>query len=142
MSEAAAKSSSKTATRRPSAPGGRKPACSSDETSPRYLGHVSASQMERAASKDPDTVVPGIDPNDPTYVPTDCWTTLGGLARDTSRVRLGALVGAATFRQPGLLALRARGFKSTGDFWWENSSRRIVVPVPPTMSSRTAATGR
>lgn len=46
----------------------------------------------------------GVDPNDPTCRPTDCWTTLGGLARETSRVRLGALVGAATFRAPGLLA--------------------------------------
>src|SRR5262245_39341446 len=46
----------------------------------------------------------GVDPNDPTYRPTDCWTTLGGLARDTSRIRLGSLVTAATFRQPGPLA--------------------------------------
>jgi len=46
----------------------------------------------------------GVDPDDPTYRPTDCWTTLGGLARDTERVRLGALVSAATFRSPGLLA--------------------------------------
>jgi F420-dependent oxidoreductase-like protein len=46
----------------------------------------------------------GVDQNDPTYRPTDCWTTLAGLARDTSRIRLGSLVTAATFRQPGTLA--------------------------------------
>jgi F420-dependent oxidoreductase-like protein len=46
----------------------------------------------------------GVDPTDPEYRPTDCWTTLAGLARDTSRIRLGTLVTAATFRQPGLLA--------------------------------------
>ncbi|GII29211.1 TIGR03560 family F420-dependent LLM class oxidoreductase [Planotetraspora mira] len=46
----------------------------------------------------------GVDPDDPAYRPTDCWTTLGGLARDTERIRLGALMSAATFRAPGLLA--------------------------------------
>ncbi|OXM75108.1 MULTISPECIES: aldehyde dehydrogenase family protein [Amycolatopsis] len=51
----------------------------------------------------------GVDPADAGYRPTDCWTTLGGLARDTRRVRLGALVGAATFRQPGILATIVAG---------------------------------
>ena len=37
--------------------------------------------------------------------PTDTWTTLAGLARDTSRIRLGTLVTSATFRHPGMLAL-------------------------------------
>ncbi len=37
--------------------------------------------------------------------PTDAWTTLAGLARDTSRLRLGTLVSAATFRPPGPLAI-------------------------------------
>jgi F420-dependent oxidoreductase-like protein len=46
----------------------------------------------------------GVDPDDPEYRPTDCWTTLAGLARETSRVRLGSLVTASTFRPPGLLA--------------------------------------
>lgn len=39
--------------------------------------------------------------------PTDAWTTLAGLARDTSRVRLGTLMSAATFRLPGVLAIIA-----------------------------------
>jgi len=30
--------------------------------------------------------------------PTDAWVTLAGLARDTSRIRLGTLVSPVTFR--------------------------------------------
>jgi len=37
--------------------------------------------------------------------PTDAWTTLAGLARDTSRIRLGTLVTPVTFRRPGPLAV-------------------------------------
>lgn len=37
--------------------------------------------------------------------PTDAWITLAGLARETTRVRLGTLVTAATFREPGPLAI-------------------------------------
>ncbi len=37
--------------------------------------------------------------------PTDSWVTLAGLARETSRIRLGTLVSSATFRNPGLLAI-------------------------------------
>ena len=37
--------------------------------------------------------------------PTDSWVTLAGLARETSRIRLGTLVSAATFRLPGVLAI-------------------------------------
>ncbi|HEX3090703.1 MAG TPA: LLM class F420-dependent oxidoreductase [Ilumatobacteraceae bacterium] len=37
--------------------------------------------------------------------PTDAWVTLAGLARDTSRIRLGTLVTPITFRGPGLLAI-------------------------------------
>ncbi|HEY3503624.1 MAG TPA: LLM class F420-dependent oxidoreductase [Actinocatenispora sp.] len=37
--------------------------------------------------------------------PTDAWITLAGLARETSRIRLGTLMSAATFRLPGPLAV-------------------------------------
>ena len=37
--------------------------------------------------------------------PTDAWITLAGLARETSRIRLGTLVTPATFRLPGPLAI-------------------------------------
>jgi F420-dependent oxidoreductase-like protein len=36
---------------------------------------------------------------------TETWATLAGLARDTSRIRLGTMVSSATFRTPGMLAL-------------------------------------
>jgi F420-dependent oxidoreductase-like protein len=38
---------------------------------------------------------------------TDAWITLAGLARDTSRIRLGTLVTPVTFRQPGMFAVIA-----------------------------------
>ena len=42
---------------------------------------------------------------DPLPGPTDAWITLAGLARETSRIRLGTLVNSATFRLPGPLAI-------------------------------------
>ena len=38
--------------------------------------------------------------------PTDAWTSLAGLARDTDRIRLGTLVSPGTFRWPGVLAIQ------------------------------------
>jgi len=37
--------------------------------------------------------------------PSDAWTTLAGIARETTRIRLGTLVNAATFRHPAALAI-------------------------------------
>jgi F420-dependent oxidoreductase-like protein len=37
--------------------------------------------------------------------PTDAWLTLGAIARETERIRLGTLVTSATFRSPALLAI-------------------------------------
>jgi F420-dependent oxidoreductase-like protein len=37
--------------------------------------------------------------------PTDAWLTLAGIARETTRIRLGTLLTSATFRPPGLLAV-------------------------------------
>src|SRR4249919_3309549 len=42
---------------------------------------------------------------DPGPGPTDSWVTLGAIARETSRIRLGTMVTSATFRPPGLLAI-------------------------------------
>ncbi|MEQ3549569.1 TIGR03560 family F420-dependent LLM class oxidoreductase [Pseudonocardia nematodicida] len=83
----------------------------------------------------------GVDPRDPAYRPTDCWTTLGGLARDTRRVRLGALVGAATFREAGLLATivasvdemsGGRVELGLGTGWYEREHAAFGIPFPPT----------
>jgi len=83
----------------------------------------------------------GVDPTDPTYRPTDCWTTLAGLARDTSRIRLGALVTAATFRRPGLLATivasvdemsGGRVELGLGTGWYQREHEAFGIPFPPT----------
>jgi F420-dependent oxidoreductase-like protein len=47
------------------------------------------------------------DPSSGAGSPTDAWITLAGLARETSTLRLGTLVSAATFRDPGALAVMA-----------------------------------
>src|SRR4051812_9120195 len=46
-----------------------------------------------------------IGPGDPGPGSTDAWVTLGALARETSRIRLGTLLSPVTFRQPGPLAI-------------------------------------
>jgi alkanesulfonate monooxygenase len=38
--------------------------------------------------------------------PSDAWLTLGALARETTRIRLGTLVSPVTFRWPGQLAIQ------------------------------------
>src|SRR5690606_16699662 len=82
----------------------------------------------------------GEDPNDPTYRPPDCWTTLVGLARDTERIRLGSLVTASTFRQPGMLATvvstvdemsGGRVELGIGTGWYEREHEAFGIPFPP-----------
>jgi len=82
----------------------------------------------------------GVDPNDPTYRPTDCWTTLAGLARDTSRIRLGSLVTASTFRRPGMLATIVASVDEMSDGrvelgigtgWYQREHEAFGIPFPP-----------
>ena len=82
----------------------------------------------------------GGDPDDPDYRPTDCWTTLAGLARDTRRVRLGALMTASTFRAPGLLAAivasvddmsGGRVELGIGAAWYAREHAAFGLPFPP-----------
>ncbi|GIJ45910.1 LLM class F420-dependent oxidoreductase [Virgisporangium aliadipatigenens] len=72
--------------------------------------------------------------------PTDSWVTLGALARETSRVRLGTLVSSATFRLPGVLAITAaqvdrmsggRVELGLGAGWFEAEHRAYGLPFPP-----------
>ena len=72
--------------------------------------------------------------------PTDSWVTLAGLARETSRVRLGTLVSSATFRHPGPLAVAVaevdamsggRVELGLGAGWYEGEHRAYGVPFPP-----------
>jgi len=72
--------------------------------------------------------------------PTDAWITLAGLARDTSRLRLGTLVTSATFRLPGPLAIsvaevdamsRGRVELGLGAGWYDDEHRAYGIPFPP-----------
>jgi F420-dependent oxidoreductase-like protein len=72
--------------------------------------------------------------------PTDAWVTLAGLARETSRVRLGTLMTAATFRLPGPLAIMVaqvdamsggRVELGIGAGWYEGEHRAYGIPFPP-----------
>lgn len=78
---------------------------------------------------------------DPGPGPTDAWITLAGLARDTSRVRLGTLVIAATFRLPGPLAISfaqvdamssGRVELGIGAGWFEDEHRAYGIPFRST----------
>ena len=72
--------------------------------------------------------------------PTDAWTTLAGLARDTSTIRLGTLVTSATFRLPGPLAITVAGVDQMsggrvelglGAGWYEHEHSAYGIPFPP-----------
>ena len=72
--------------------------------------------------------------------PTDSWVTLAGLALETSRIRLGTLVSAATFRLPGPLAIivaqvdqmsGGRVELGLGTGWFEAEHTAYGIPFPP-----------
>jgi F420-dependent oxidoreductase-like protein len=71
--------------------------------------------------------------------PTDAWVTLAGLARETSRIRLGTLMTAATFRLPGPLAISVaqvdqmsggRVELGIGAGWFEAEHDAYGIPFP------------
>ncbi|HEV3328763.1 MAG TPA: LLM class F420-dependent oxidoreductase [Acidimicrobiales bacterium] len=71
--------------------------------------------------------------------PTDAWTTLAGLARDTTSIRLGTLVTSATFRLPGPLAITVaqvdemsggRVELGLGAGWYEAEHAAYAIPFP------------
>src|ERR1700704_6240737 len=72
--------------------------------------------------------------------PTDSWVTLGGLARETERIRLGTMVTSATFRLPGLLAVAVAQVDAMSDGrvelglgtgWYEAEHVAYGIPFPP-----------
>ena len=72
--------------------------------------------------------------------PTDSWVTLGGIARETSRIRLGTMVTSATFRHPGPLAIAVaqvdemsggRVELGLGAGWFEAEHQAYAIPFPP-----------
>ena len=77
---------------------------------------------------------------DPLPGPTDAWTTLAGLARETSRIRLGTLVSSVTYRVPGILAIQVaqvdamsggRAELGLGTGWFEGEHAAYGIPFPP-----------
>lgn len=72
--------------------------------------------------------------------PTDPWITFAGLARDTSTIRLGTLMTAATFRYPGPLAISVaqvdqmsggRVEFGIGAGWYEAEHTAYGIEFPP-----------
>ena len=72
--------------------------------------------------------------------PTDAWVTLGALAVQTSRIRLGTLVTSATFRLPGPLAIAVAQVDAMsggrvefglGAGWFEPEHAAYGIPFPP-----------
>jgi alkanesulfonate monooxygenase len=71
--------------------------------------------------------------------PTDAWITLAGLARETSRLRLGTLMSPITFRYPGPLAISVaqvdqmsggRVELGIGSGWFEAEHTAYGIPFP------------
>ncbi|PJJ63631.1 F420-dependent oxidoreductase-like protein [Compostimonas suwonensis] len=71
--------------------------------------------------------------------PTDAWTTLAGLARETSTVRLGTLVSSVTYRYPGILAIQVaqvdqmsggRVELGLGTGWFRREHEAYGIPFP------------
>jgi len=71
--------------------------------------------------------------------PTDSWVTLAGIARETTRIRLGTLLSSATFRLPGPLAISVaevdamssgRVELGLGAGWFEDEHTAYGIPFP------------
>jgi len=77
---------------------------------------------------------------DPGPGPTDTLVTLAGLARETTTIRLGALVASSTFRLPGPLAISIAQIDAMsagrielglGSGWFDDEHRAYGIPFPP-----------
>ena len=83
--------------------------------------------------------IPPVGPTDNDML--EAYTTLGFLAAHTERVKLLTLVTGANYRQPGLLAKAlttldvlsgGRAILGIGAGWYEEESRGLGLPHPPT----------
>jgi len=79
------------------------------------------------------------DDDDPGAGPTESWITLAGIARETSRIRLGTMVTSMTFRLPGMLAItvaqvdamsNGRVELGLGTGWFDPEHHAHGVPFP------------
>ena len=73
--------------------------------------------------------------------PSDAWTTLAGIARETSSVRLGTMMTSATFRLPGPLAITVANVDQMsggrvelgiGAGWFTQEHTAYGIPFPDT----------
>jgi alkanesulfonate monooxygenase len=73
--------------------------------------------------------------------PSESWSVLAGLARETSRIRLGTMVTSSTFRPPGLLAITVaqvdqmsggRIDLGIGAGWFDREHAAYGIPFPAT----------
>ncbi|BDZ46125.1 LLM class flavin-dependent oxidoreductase [Naasia aerilata] len=80
--------------------------------------------------RDPTRALPG---------PTDVWTTLAAMSRETTSIRLGTLMTSANFRLPGMLAIQVaqvdqmsngRIELGIGAGWSEEEHRAYGLPFP------------
>lgn len=94
------------------------------------LGFDAFFRSDHYLSMGPGTGMPG---------PTDAWVTLGALARETSRIRLGTLMTAATFRYPGPLAISVAQVDAMsggrvdigiGTGWFDDEHTAYGIPFP------------
>src|SRR3954454_18271843 len=77
--------------------------------------------------------------------PTDAWVTLAGLAGETSRIRLGTLMTAGTFRLPGVTAIQVAQVEQMsggriefglGAGWFEAEHTAYGTPFPAEKMAR------
>jgi F420-dependent oxidoreductase-like protein len=77
--------------------------------------------------------------------PTDAWVTLGGIARETSTIRLGTLMTSVTFRYPGPLAISVaqvdemsggRVELGIGTGWYEQEHQAYGIPFGESFNER------
>jgi F420-dependent oxidoreductase-like protein len=81
-------------------------------------------------------------PGDPDLRTTDAWTTLAGLARETTRIGLGSMVSPVTFRIPGSFAKvvatvdemsGGRVEVGVGAGWNDEEHAALGIPYPGTV---------
>ena len=98
--------------------------------------HAEAGGFETLFRSDHYESFPGPDDNQT----TDAWAVLAGLARETTRIGLGALVSPVTFRSPGNFAKvvttvdhmsGGRIEVGLGAGWNDSEHRRYGLPFPP-----------
>ena len=110
----------------------------------RYSEELAFAQLAEAQGFDgyfrADHYVPMVEGHFPPG-PTDAWVSLAGIARETERVRLGALVSAALFRLPGAFAVMfaqidemsgGRLEFGLGAGWLQSECDKYGIPFPGT----------